>query len=143
MIAHEVPCINSMGNDNLRGTVHTFAARAIHLDTSSPLLPILVVIMPNLQRSMKVTRSSTFSFNEVSSLFLAVYGSAVLSPVSVLLNLSDMIDDEVVNVRKYGCLCFRIERCEFEVLMSLEVSNGYLCNVRVLVNPMRSDVLFP
>ena len=63
----------------------------MHLETRSPVLPIRVVIMANLHFSMKLTRSSTFSFNSTDSLFFAVYGSAVLLPVSVLLNLSDIL----------------------------------------------------
>lgn len=71
----------------------TFAASAIHLDTSNPLLSIRVVIMPNLHALMKATRSSTFSFSEVSSKFLALYGSAGLLPVSALLKLLDIFGD--------------------------------------------------
>ena len=78
----------------------TFAANAIHLETNCPVLAIRVVIIPNLQLSMKVAKSSIFSFSWGSSLFLAVYGSACLLPVSVLLNLSDILaEKEVVNVR--------------------------------------------
>lgn len=57
---------------NARGGTRTFAATAIHLDTSSPLLSILVVIMPNLHVSMKLTRSSTFSLSSGSFLFSAL-----------------------------------------------------------------------
>lgn len=73
------------------GTQHTLAANAIHLEASKPLLSILVVIMPNLQESIKLTRSSTFSLSSAASMFAALYGSADLEPVSVLLN--DMVDD--------------------------------------------------
>ena len=66
----------------------TFAANAMHRDVRSPLLSILVVIIPNLHDSMNLTKSSTFSFNSGSCLFVAVYGSAGLSAgtESVLLN---------------------------------------------------------
>lgn len=50
----------------------TFAAKAIHLETSNPLLSMRVVIMPNLHFSMKGTRSSIFSRREVSSLFFSL-----------------------------------------------------------------------
>ena len=50
----------------------TFAAKAMQRDVSSPLLSILVVIMPNLHDVMKLTRSSTFSFSSGSVLFSAL-----------------------------------------------------------------------
>lgn len=58
---------------------HTFAANAIHLDVRSPLLSILVVIIPNLHDSMNLTRSWTFSGSSGSVRFVALYGSAGLS----------------------------------------------------------------
>jgi len=66
----------------------TLPARAMHLLASSPSL-VLVVIMQNLHLFTKATRSSTFSFNDGSWMLVAVYGSAGLSPVSVL--LKDML----------------------------------------------------
>ena len=68
----------------------------MHLETSKPLLAILVVIIPNLHDSMKLTRSSTFSFSLGSVLLASLYGSAGLSPVSALLN--DMADVVVENL---------------------------------------------
>ena len=50
----------------------TLAARAMHRETSCPVLSMRVVIMANLHLSMKMTRSSTFSFSEVSSLFFSL-----------------------------------------------------------------------
>lgn len=50
----------------------TFPAKAMHLETNSPLLAILVVIIPNLQASIKLTRSSIFSFNWGSSRLFAL-----------------------------------------------------------------------
>lgn len=57
----------------------------MHLDVSSPVLSIRVVIMPNLHASMNLTRSSTFSLTSGSVRLVALYGSAGLSPTSVLL----------------------------------------------------------
>lgn len=62
----------------------TLAATAMALLARSPSC-VLVVSIQNLVLSMKVSRSWTFSFNEGSEAALAVYGSAVLLPVSVLL----------------------------------------------------------
>lgn len=62
----------------------TLAARAIALLARSPSV-VLVVSKQNLARSTKAPRSSIFSFNDGSCRFFAVYGSAVLEPVSVLL----------------------------------------------------------
>jgi len=64
----------------------TFAASAIALDASRSLSAVCVVNRQNLVLSRKDWRSSTFSFREGSSKFFAVYGSAVLLPVSALLN---------------------------------------------------------
>ena len=50
----------------------TLAAKAMHLDVRRPLLSIRVVIMPNLQDCMKVTRSSTFSFRSGFVRFVAL-----------------------------------------------------------------------
>lgn len=63
-------------------TYLTFAAKAIHLETKAPDEPSLVVIIPNLHELMNSDRSSIFSLMEVSSAFLALYGSAGLLPVS-------------------------------------------------------------
>lgn len=73
--------------------VFTFAANPIHLLARRPSF-VTVVIMQNLQRSMKAVRSWTFSGRVGSSMFLPVYGSAVLPPVSVL--EKDMLLGEVV-----------------------------------------------
>ena len=54
----------------------------MHLETKAPDEPSLVVIMPNLQALTNSERSSTFSWMEVSSLVVALYGSAFLEPVS-------------------------------------------------------------
>jgi len=54
----------------------------MHLETKAPDEPSLVVIMPNLQALTNSERSSTFSWMEVSSLLVALYGSAFLEPVS-------------------------------------------------------------
>ena len=73
--------------------------------------------MPNLHDSMKLTRSWTLSLREASSIFLALYGSAALSPVSVLLNFSAIvsgIEDErylgksFFGVRRFGVLMERV-----------------------------------
>lgn len=64
----------------------TLAARAMQRETSRPLDAILVVIMQNLDFSTNFTRSSTFSERAGSWRFFWIYGSAGLSPVSVLLN---------------------------------------------------------
>lgn len=63
----------------------TVAAKAMALDVSCPVSPTRVVIMPNLQLLAKLVNSDTFSFRGMSSLDLAVYGSAGASPVEVLL----------------------------------------------------------
>lgn len=55
----------------------------MHLETKAPEDPSRVVIMPNLHALTNSARSSTFSLMEVSSLLTALYGSAVLEPVSV------------------------------------------------------------
>lgn len=87
---------------------HTLAAKAMHLETSKPLLSMRVVIIPNLDDSMKVTRSSTFSLSLGSVLLVALYGSAGLSPVSVLLN--DMAVEWVENVQiSEGVLVVNLE----------------------------------
>ena len=52
--------------------MRTVAANAMHLDVRSPLLSILVVIIPNLQYSMNVTRSCTFSFKSGSERLVAL-----------------------------------------------------------------------
>ena len=51
--------------------VLTFAAKAIHR-LASRFLGVMVVIMQNLQRSMKAVRSCTFSGSVGSSRFLPV-----------------------------------------------------------------------
>lgn len=71
----------------------TWAATAIHLEARRPVLSALVVIIPNLDAATKLTRPSIFSFSGGSSRFLALYGSAGLSPVSAL--LKDMLDLDV------------------------------------------------
>ncbi len=50
----------------------TFAAMAMHRDTRSPLLSILVVIIPNLHLSTKVFKSSMDSFKGASLAFFAL-----------------------------------------------------------------------
>ena len=75
--------VRGVSSSSKLGCDLTFAASPIHLLASSPSL-VIVVIMQNLQRSMKAVRSCTFSGNVGSSRFLPVYGSAVLPPVSVL-----------------------------------------------------------
>ena len=57
----------------------------MHLDVRRPLLPILVVIMPNLHALMKATRSSILVLRSGELAFTSLYGSAGLLPVSVLL----------------------------------------------------------
>lgn len=56
----------------------------MHLLASFPS-SVCVVIMQNLHLSTKWAKSSTFSFSDGSWMFFAVYGSAGLLPVSVLL----------------------------------------------------------
>lgn len=50
----------------------TLAATAIHLLTNMPVFPSRVVIIPNLQASMKVDRSSIFSERGGVSLLAAL-----------------------------------------------------------------------
>ena len=88
---------------------HTFAARAMHLLARTPS-GLFVVIMQNLHLSTKADSCLTFSPADGSSSCFAVYGSAGLSPVSVL--------------EKEDIVCFRSidQVSEFHVLaMSMEV----------------------
>ena len=78
----------------------------MHLDVSIPLLPILVVIMPNLHASINLTRSSTLAFKSGFVMLASLYGSAGLLPVSVL--LKDILGAGVVNRRWFGCLNTRL-----------------------------------
>lgn len=55
----------------------------MHLEVKAPDEASRVVIMPNLHALTKSDRSSTFSLMDVSSLLVALYGSAGLEPVSV------------------------------------------------------------
>ena len=50
----------------------TFAANAMHLEVSNPLLSIRVVIIPNLHDSMKLTRSWIFSLRSGFVRFVAL-----------------------------------------------------------------------
>ena len=59
----------------------TFAARAIQREVSRPLLPMRVVIMPNLQADMKFSRSSTFSLSSGSFLLAALYLPNLLASI--------------------------------------------------------------
>jgi hypothetical protein len=61
-----------MGGEEREEWPCTFAANAMHLETSCPLDPSRVVIMPNLQAEMNSERSSTFSLIEASSMFFAL-----------------------------------------------------------------------
>jgi hypothetical protein len=71
--------------------VHTFAAKAMHLDVNRSLSEVCAVIMQNLHFSIKARRPSTFSFRDGFSVFFSLYGSADLSlGVWVLLKV-DMI----------------------------------------------------
>lgn len=83
--------LRHLSASNHRKLVHTFAARAIALDASRSLSAVCVVNMQNLVLSMKLKRSSTFSFKDGSSRFFWVYGSAGALPVSVLLK-DDIMD---------------------------------------------------
>ena len=64
------------GKRSIRGDANerlgTFAANAMHLETSCPLVPSRVVIMPNLQAEMNSDRPSTFSLMGASSMFFAL-----------------------------------------------------------------------
>jgi hypothetical protein len=71
---------------------NTCPAKAMHLETNRPLLAIRVVIMQNLQFSTNLARSCTFSVRGGFSIFAALYGSAGLLPVSVL--LVDILGDD-------------------------------------------------
>jgi len=74
----------------------TFAATAMQREVSRPLLPMRVVIMPNLHEETKFLRSSTFSLSSGSLLLAALYGSVGLSPgTSALLKLEDILNDFV------------------------------------------------
>lgn len=71
-----------MGQD-----VGTLAARAMQRETRLPDALSCVVIMPYLQLSMNLLRSSTLSTTATSSSLLAdLYGSAGFDPVDVLEN---------------------------------------------------------
>ena len=57
----------------------------MHLEIKWPEEESRVVIMPNLELFMKPLRAATFSSREASlSVFLLLYGSAGLLPVSAL-----------------------------------------------------------
>lgn len=78
----------------------TFAATAMQREVSRPLLPMRVVIIPNLHEETKFLRSSTFSLSSGSLLLAALYGSAGLPPgTSALLKVEDILD---------SCADFRI-----------------------------------
>jgi len=96
----------------------------MHLETNRPVLAIRVVIIPNLHASIKLTRSSTFSFNWGSSIFFALYGSAGLLPVSVL--LKDILDDGVVgNGLTVGVVDLEeVRDAVVRVLEAIGLSNG-------------------
>ena len=84
----------------------TFAAKAMHLETSCPLVPSRVVVMPNLQAEMNSNRSSTISLMGAASIFFALQGSVDLLPVSAL--AKDILRLEVVKVLE--CVLFGLTR---------------------------------
>ena len=55
------------------GIGHTCPATAMHLETRSPLSDSRVVIMPNLQDFMKVTRSCILVSRSGSWMFFSLY----------------------------------------------------------------------
>lgn len=65
--------IQGLEPDEGYGGNRTFAAKAMQREVSRPLLPMRVVIMPNLQEVMKLVRSSTFSLSSGSFLLVALY----------------------------------------------------------------------
>lgn len=58
--------------ERFRVSERTFAANAIHLEVICPVDESLVVIIPNLQESMKMLRSSTFSLILTWSMFFSL-----------------------------------------------------------------------
>lgn len=113
----------------------TLAATAIHLETNNPLLSIRVVIMPNLHDSMKLTRSSTLVLRSGSLLFSALYGSAGLEPVSVLLN--DIAVVVLESLRGFpGVVWKRLEESEvsLEQLVAASLDDGARERVVMKVN---------
>jgi hypothetical protein len=65
-------CWNRSVGGDVNERLDTFAANAMHLETSCPLVPSRVVIMPNLQAEMNSEKSSTFSLMGASSMFFAL-----------------------------------------------------------------------
>ena len=108
----------------------TLPAKAMHLLTSMPVSATLVVIMPNLHASTKAVSPSIFSLREASSLFLALYGSAGLLPVSVLENvLPDIVDRVELDEKRRrveDLLAVDVLKCAWIGLTDFDVSESGL-----------------